>query len=235
MKRLSKIMTERGICSRREADRYIEAGQVVVNGEVVRLLGSRVDDHAEIELKPSARRQQKNKITILLHKPVGIVSTQPEKGYRSAIELITSENQFRGSTEPSLGKLAVAGRLDIDSKGLLVLTQDGTLAKKLIGPDSTIEKEYLVYIDGAVSEKMLTSLKHGLCLDHRPLKEAKAQLLRPNLLRIVLIEGKKRQIRRMCEMVGLKVTGLKRIRIGAIDLKDLPEGKWRYLAPHESF
>jgi 23S rRNA pseudouridine2604 synthase len=235
--RLSKLMTERGICSRREADRYIEAGQVVVNGQVVNVLGTKVPQDSTIELKSAAAKWQSNKVTIILNKPVGYVSTQPEKGYIEAVELIVPENQFRGRNFQSghLLKLAVAGRLDIDSKGLLILTQDGTLAKKLIGPESSVEKEYLVYVDGYVSKDALSRLKHGLSLDAKPLKRAKVEAVKPNLLRVVLTEGKKRQIRRMCEAVGLEVTGLKRIRIGRVELGDLPEGKWRYLAPGETF
>lgn len=235
--RLSKLMTERGICSRREADRYIEAGQVLVNGKVVNVLGTKVPYDATIELKAAAAKRQRSKVTIILNKPVGWVSTQPEKGYRAAIELIQPQNQHKGSSlqEGHLLKLAVAGRLDIDSKGLLILTQDGTLAKQLIGPESTVEKEYLVYVVGDVTKDVLGKLRHGLTLDNKPLKRAKVELFRPGLLRIVLIEGKKRQIRRMCEEVGLEVTGLKRIRVGRIELGDLPEGKWRFLSPGEYF
>lgn len=238
--RLSKIMAERGLCSRREADAYIEAGQVVVNGEIVSTLGTKVPPDAKIELTKQAIKSQQSKVTILLNKPLGYVSTQPEKGYRSAIELITPQNQVRGEGDRPLQpghlkKLAVAGRLDIDSKGLLVMTQDGAIVKKLIGPGSEIEKEYIVRVDGTITDDMLRRLRHGLWLDDVKLKPAKVDLMPPDVLRFVLIEGKKRQIRRMCEIVGLHVAKLKRVRVGRVRLGDLPEGRWRYLKPHERF
>ncbi len=238
--RLSKLMAERGLCSRREADVYIEAGQVVVDGEVVSVLGTKVPIHAKIELTSQAKKSQQGKVTILLNKPLGYVSTQPEKGYPSAIDLITPHNQVRGDgdrpLQPShLKKLAVAGRLDIDSKGLLVMTQDGAIVKKLIGPGSEMEKEYIVRVDGTITDEMLRRLRHGLWLDDVKLKPAKVDLMPPDVLRFVLIEGKKRQIRRMCEIVGLYVAKLKRVRVGRVRLGDLPEGHWRYLKPHEKF
>ena len=228
-------MSERGICSRREADAYIEKGQVKVNGQIVSTLGQKVPIDATVNLLPQARMQKEEKVTIILNKPVGFVSTQAEKGYIPAISLLRAENQYKPGKRkaPSTKKLAVCGRLDIDSKGLLVFSQDGTIAKKLIGEDSDIEKEYLVRFLGTLSEKGLKLLQNGLSLDGKALKRAKVsyvdQAKYPDLLRIILKEGKKRQIRRMLELVGVKVTSLKRIRIGPIELQDLPEGKWRYL------
>jgi 23S rRNA pseudouridine2604 synthase len=240
--RLSKLMTLRGICSRREADSYIEAGLVKVDGQVVSVLGTKVSPHVKIELTHQARRIQEDKVTILLNKPVGYVSSQPEKGYLPAVDLITRENQEQEDDENAplfrsvhKRKLAVAGRLDIDSKGLLVFTQDGVLVKKLIGPGAVVEKEYIVYVEGHVTEYALKRLRYGLELDGIPLKRAKVDRIQPQVLLFVLTEGKKRQIRRMCEIVGLAVTGLKRVRIGRVRLGDLPEGKWRYLHPDERF
>lgn len=236
LSRLSKVMSERGICSRREADRFIEAGQVSVNGEIVSVLGTRVPINAEIKLLEKAQRAKALKVTILLNKPIGYVSTQPEKGYPEALELITPQNQAkREKGELNRKKLAVAGRLDIDSNGLLVLTQDGAIAKKLIGEDSNIEKEYLVRVEGDVTEGAIKRLSGGLSLDGSLLKSAQVELVKPGLLRIILVEGKKRQIRRMCELVKLKVISLKRVRIGKVSLGDLPVGKWRYLRKGESF
>ncbi|MBS4098979.1 MAG: pseudouridine synthase [Sulfuricella sp.] len=131
--------------------------------------------------------------------------------------------------------LAPAGRLDIDSQGLLVFTQDGRIAKHLIGADSEIEKEYLVRVAGSLDERNLARLNHGLTLDGAKLKPAKVSWQNQDQLRFILKEGKKRQIRRMCEMVGLKVLGLKRVRIGKVMLGDLPEGQWRYLREDERF
>ncbi len=235
--RLSKLLSEQGVCSRREADRYIEKGKVLVDGEVISVLGTKVSVDAEIELMPEASKNQQSKVTILLNKPIGYVSTQPEKGYQPAIDLITSNNQVQGGAffPDHLRKLSVAGRLDIDSKGLLVLTQDGVVAKCLIGPQSEIEKEYLVRVEGNLTPDVLDEIRAGLYLDGKQLKSVEVDILEPQLLRMILREGKKRQIRRMCEMLGLYVVYLKRVRIGNVRLGDLPEGKWRYLKPGESF
>jgi 23S rRNA pseudouridine2604 synthase len=134
-----------------------------------------------------------------------------------------------------LKNLAPAGRLDIDSTGLLVLTQDGRVARQLIGENSAIEKEYLVRVEGKLDEKGLKLLNHGLSLDGKALKPARVSWQNEDQLRFILKEGKKRQIRRMCELVGLRVTGLKRVRIGKVMLGDLPPGQWRYLRRDEKF
>lgn len=236
--RLSKVMSERGMCSRREADWYIERGGVLVDGEVVSTLGTKVARDAQIEFARGAKRAQDKKVTILLNKPLGIVSTQPEKGYREALELITAENQEGEGRDfhPSmLRKLGVVGRLDIDSKGLLVFTQDGALAKKIIGPDAEMEKEYLVRVEGKIPDGAIEKLRSGLSLDGKRLKRAKVELIEADFMRFVLREGKNRQIRRMCELVGVRVAKLKRVRIGRVCLGDLPEGKWRLLEPDEKF
>ena len=131
--------------------------------------------------------------------------------------------------------LAPAGRLDIDSTGLLVFTQDGRVAKRLIGHDSEVEKEYLVRVEGTLDDAGLARLRHGLQLDGVKLKPAKVSWQNEHQLRFVLREGRKRQIRRMCELVGLIVTGLKRVRTGSVSLGPLPPGQWRYLRADESF
>ena len=234
-------MAERGICSRREADRFIELGLVSVDGERVNLLGTRVDPGCVITLDDSAVTEQNRLVTILLNKPVGYVSAQPEKGYLPAVSLITSRSRFKNDrssvrfTPAQLKGLAPAGRLDIDSQGLLVFTQDGRIARQLIGEKADMEKEYLVRYEGMLSDEALKLLNHGLSLDGKPLKPAKVFRQNREQLRFILKEGKKRQIRRMCEQVGIRVTGLKRIRIGKIELGNLPEGQWRYLAGDETF
>lgn len=238
--RLSKVMAERGICSRREADELIERGWVFVDGKRVSELGVRIDPAAGITLAPEAKREQAQRVTILLHKPVGYVSGQPEPGYEPAVSLIGADNQFDRDTaqrfHPSnLKNLAPAGRLDIDSTGLLVLTQDGRVARQLIGEDSSTDKEYLVRVEGSLIRDGLALLNEGLELDGRRLRPAKVEWLNEDQLRFVLREGRKRQIRRMCELVGLKVTGLKRVRIGRVKLGDLPLGQWRYLREDEVF
>jgi 23S rRNA pseudouridine2604 synthase len=238
MVRLSKLMAQRGVCSRREADVFIEQGMVSVNSVIVDQLGAKVAPDAEITLAPQAVKKQKELITIILNKPVGYVSAQPEPGYAPAIKLITVANQFgKGNKRlmpEHLKGLAVAGRLDIDSQGLLLFTQDGRLAKKIIGEESRVEKEYIVRVRGLLSDDGLRLLRGGLALDGKPLKPAQVEWINRDQLRFVLREGRKRQIRRMCDLVGLKVVGLKRVRVGNVKLGDLPEGKWRFLKADES-
>ena len=270
--RLNKRLAELGLCSRREADDWVEQGWVKVNG-VVATMGQQVTAADRIEVDKIAQGFQEQRVTILLNKPMGYVSAQAEDGHTPAVSLINPRSHWRGDqsglrfTPPHLRGLAPAGRLDIDSVGLLVLTQDGRVARQLIGEDSTLDKEYLVrvvYEGGAPAARhpdersaplqeigdndpvssnvqavfppaLLERLRHGLSLDGQPLKPAKVEWQNPEQLRFVLVEGKKRQIRRMCEQVGLKVVGLKRIRMGRITLGSLPVGQWRYLAPNERF
>jgi 23S rRNA pseudouridine2604 synthase len=283
--RLNKRMAELGLASRREADDWIAKGWVKVNGQVAEM-GMQVAPDVRIEIDKQAQNKQANQVTILLNKPIGYVSGQAEDGHEPAAVLIQPKNRWRDDNarfffHPSqLRGLAPAGRLDIDSTGLMVLTQDGRVARQLIGEDSVMEKEYLVRVvyTGVTNEAAATSaaatygakpsarpapatqlsriddddpvsadvqsvfpaeklalLRHGLSLDGQPLKPAKVEWQNPEQLRFVLTEGKKRQIRRMCELVGLKVVGLKRVRIGRVMLGNLPVGQWRYLAPHEKF
>ena len=243
--RLSKRMSELGIASRREADEWISKGWVRVDDHVVSELGSRVTPNQRITVDAKAKFQQAQRVTIIVNKPVGFVSGQAEDGYEPAIVLVTPANQWRDDSSgirflrEHLRSLAPAGRLDIDSVGLLVLTQDGRVAKQLIGDDSETEKEYLVrvqLVEGTrLSANKLALLNHGLELDGEALRRAQVEWVNEDQLRFVLKEGKKRQIRRMCEAVGLRVLGLKRVRIGKVMLGDLPPGQWRYLRLDESF
>jgi 23S rRNA pseudouridine2604 synthase len=248
--RLSKLMSELGLCSRREADEWIEKGWVLVDGERIDTLGTKVRPDQRIEIDPAAEAVQASQVTVLIHKTVGYVSGQAEDGYQPAITLVTPENRWEGDhsdirfSVAHLRQLAPAGRLDIDSTGLLVLTQDGRIAKQLIGGHSEIDKEYLVRVaygehtvdvESHFPAESLELLRHGLSLDDVPLKPAQVSWQNGEQLRFVLREGKKRQIRRMCELVGLEVIGLKRVRMGRVVLGALPPGQWRYLAPDESF
>ncbi|WP_080422945.1 pseudouridine synthase [Burkholderia ubonensis] len=248
--RLSKRMSELGLCSRREADEWIEKGWVLVDGERIDTLGTKVRADQRIEIDERASAAQAAQVTILLHKPVGYVSGQAEDGYEPATVLITRENHWSGDrsalrfSPQHLHSLAPAGRLDIDSTGLLVLTQNGRIAKQLIGEQSDIDKEYLVRvrfgerlidIDQHFPAESLAKLRHGLELDGVALKPAMVSWQNGEQLRFVLREGKKRQIRRMCELVGLEVVGLKRVRMGRVMLGALPQGQWRYLSADETF
>ena len=238
--RISKYIADKGLCSRREADHYIEKGWVTVNGVRV-TLGQRILPTDKVQLARQATVAQESRVTILINKPMGYVSGQAEDGYEPAVSLVTAENQWDEAEFQQefnfkhLRGLAPAGRLDIDSVGLLVLTQDGRVAKQLIGEDSDVDKEYLVRVEGELIENGLALLNHGLELDGVPLRPAQVSWQNDEQLMFVLREGKKRQIRRMCELVGLKVVGLKRVRIGNITLGHLPTGKWRYVSPDEGF
>ena len=271
--RLNKRLAELGLCSRREADEWIAHGWVYVNGAVAEM-GVKVTPQDNVTVERAAQRQQEGRVTILLNKPMGYVSAQAEDGHTPAVSLINPRTHWRDDpsglrfSPPHLRGLAPAGRLDIDSVGLLVLTQDGRVARQLIGEDSTLDKEYLVRVvyegpgqaqahhpderraplqeiderdpvstnvQAVFPREGLERLRHGLSLDGQPLKPAKVEWQNPEQLRFVLVEGKKRQIRRMCEQVGLKVVGLKRIRMGRVLLGNLPVGQWRFLAPGEQF
>ncbi len=246
--RISKRLATLGLASRREADAWIEAGWVSVNGRVAKL-GDKVALDANIDIDPRAQAHQSTKVTILLHKPLDVVSGQAEDGHTPAVDIILrgtrwpqdrSERRFESA---HVQGLAPAGRLDLDSTGLLVLTQDGRVAKQLIGDSADVEKEYIVHVDWrdpwAWSDQALERLRLGLLLDDVELKPAVVERLRSQdfagVLRVVLKEGRKRQIRRMTELVGLRVTQLVRVRIGRIKLADLPLGQWRYLRDDERF
>ena len=229
-------MAQRGLCSRREADRFIEQGQVRVDGRIVSTLGIKIRPDQTVSLDRQAILAQSRQVTVLLNKPPGYVSGLPEKGYPSAVRLITGNNaQIPGCRAPDRHGLAPAGRLDIDSTGLIVFTRDGRIARCLIAPDSTIEKEYHVRIEGNITRAKLKLLSHGLSLDGRALKPAIVAQRHDLELGIILTEGRKRQIRRMCELVDLRVSGLTRVRIGRIPLGNLQRGKWRLLNPAETF
>jgi 23S rRNA pseudouridine2604 synthase len=243
--RLSKRMSELGLCSRREADEWIARGWVRVDGTIVSELGSKVLPHQRISVERQASAEQARRVTVLLNKPVGYVSGQAEDGYKPAVTLVNAASRWKEDKAPlqfhpgQLRSLVPAGRLDIDSVGLLVLTQDGRIAKQLIGEDTSVEKEYLVRVQygkpGRLPDADLKLLNHGLSLDGKKLLPAKVRWQNEDQLSFILREGKKRQIRRMCEAVGLKVLGLKRVRIGRVVLGDLPTGQWRYLRPDEKF
>ncbi len=228
--RVNKWLAQEGVCSRREAEMLIAAGKVRIDGARVDDPGRKIEPGQTIEVIGD----ECPAFTAVLNKPIGYVSAQPEKDQIPAARLLTKAN-FVGDAAIDTKDLSLAplGRLDQDSRGLLLLSEDGVLAKALVGEESKLDKEYLVRVSGHISEKKLALLRHGLELDGRKLKPAKIEAVEPQRLRFILNEGRKRQIRRMCELVDLEVTDLLRIRIGPMKLGNLQEGKWRLLGSQE--
>lgn len=232
--RVNKWLAQSGVCSRREADELIAAGAVLIDGERVSDAGRKISAGQTLVLNDRAELGLEAQISVMIHKPVGVVSAQPDPGQTPAARLLTSERQAgSGSVPSSRASLPPLGRLDQDSRGLLMLSEDGVLAKAIIGPESEVDKEYVVTVAGKVTREKVQKLRHGLELDGRKLKPAQVTLQDVQVLRFVLNEGRNRQIRRMCELVELEVTDLIRVRIGPLLLGDLPEGKWRHLTAAE--
>ena len=226
--RVNKWLGQAGVCSRREAEGFIEAGLVAIDGETVTDSGRKILPGQTLTLADAAGPAP---LSVVLHKPMGVVSAQPEPGQTPAVRLLSraalvGEAPYVPDRDT---RLAPLGRLDMDSRGLLLLSDDGVLAKAIIGPQSDLEKEYLVTVTGKITPEKIGRLCHGLSMDGRALKPARVSLVKGQELRFVLKEGRNRQIRRMCELVGLHVMDLVRVRIGALRLGDLPEGRWRVL------
>ena len=233
--RVNRWLAQSGVCSRREAEDLISRGLVSIDGEPVGDLGRKIGSGQTLVLADPSGEAPHASLSVVVNKPVGVVSAQPEKGQVPAVRLLTS-GALVGESPTIPGRdasLAPLGRLDMDSHGLLILSEDGVLAKALIGPASMLDKEYLVRVTGAVTEAKLAKLRHGLSLDGRQLRPAKVNLIGDQRLRFILKEGRNRQIRRMCELVDLAVVDLIRTRIGPLRLGDLPEGRWRVLSADE--
>ena len=232
--RINKWLGQTGVCSRREAEALIAAGMVSIDGESVTDAGRKIEPGQTLTLNDRGEAALASGVTILMHKPLGYVSGQPEPDKIPAVRLLTEVNRVgEGAVPAEDASLPPIGRLDEDSRGLLMLSSDGVVAKAVIGPQSHLDKEYLVRVEGDVTEKKLALLRRGLMLDGRILKYAKVSRMEQNRLRFILTEGRNRQIRRMCEMVDLEVTDLLRIRVGPIQLNNLPEGKWRMITNEE--
>jgi 23S rRNA pseudouridine2604 synthase len=233
--RVNKWLAQSGVCSRREAEALIAEGLVSIDGETVADPGRKILPGQTLVLADKAEHKLDAQMSILLHKPRGIVSAQPEPGQIPAARLLTRERLWGPPAEVPApdASLPRVGRLDMDSRGLLILSQDGVLAKALIGPGSTLEKEYRVFVIGDITPDNLDRLRHGLELDGRTLRPAEVELIADQRLRFVLREGRNRQIRRMCELVELKVVDLFRVRVGSLTLGDMPEGRWRPLTADE--
>ncbi|MDX2233394.1 MAG: pseudouridine synthase [Hyphomonadaceae bacterium] len=230
--RINKWLAQAGVCSRREAEALVAAGRVFIDGARVDDPGRKILPGQTLSLAPGAAPAA---VAIVLNKPVGVVSAQPERGQIPAARLLTPA-AFAGegpAMDTARLSLAPLGRLDQESRGLLLLSDDGVLAKAVIGPASRLDKEYRVRVTGHVTARKLALLRHGLHLDGRALKPAEVRDGGEGRLQFVLTEGRNRQIRRMCAAVDLEVVDLQRVRIGPLKLGDLPEGRWRRLAPGE--
>jgi len=233
--RVNRWLAQNGVCSRREAEALIAKGLVSIDGQAVVDAGHKIAAGQTLTLADDAAAQAGGPLTVLLHKPVGVVSAQPEKGQIPAVRLLTRAALVGDSPViPDRDtRLAPVGRLDMDSRGLLILSEDGVVAKAVIGPQSELEKEYRVRVAGPVTEDVLARLRHGLALDGRQLRPAKVNIVEPQVLRFILKEGRNRQIRRMCDLVGLTVVDLFRVRIGPLRLGALKERQWRVLTAGE--
>jgi 23S rRNA pseudouridine2605 synthase len=221
--RLQKILSARGIASRRAAEAMIMDGRVTVNG-IVAGLGQTADPQIdEILLDGKPLPSGSEYVYILLHKPRGFVTTlSDEKGRKTAAQLV----------EDCGIRVYPVGRLDMDSEGLLLFTNDGEFANRLMHPKHEVQKTYLTWVEG-FSETSLEKLKQPITLDGYRIRAPKVRVVKPGLLEITIHEGRNRQVRRMCDAAGMRVTRLKRIREGNLSLGDLPLGKWRYLTEEE--
>jgi 23S rRNA pseudouridine2605 synthase/23S rRNA pseudouridine2604 synthase len=221
--RLQKFLSAAGVCSRREGENYIQAGRIRVNGQVVTELGSKVDpdsDTIEVDGKPVAITS--NLVYIALNKPRGYISTCEQKNEKIVIDLI-------GIPE----RIYPVGRLDKDSTGLLLLTNDGRLHHRLSHPSFDHEKEYEVTVADDIPNGALKKLAAGLPMMETKTRPAEITRVSSNQFRIILKEGKNRQIRRMVRKVGSRVIRLHRIRVSNVKLKKLPAGSWRHLTKAE--
>ncbi|WP_186407568.1 pseudouridine synthase [Candidatus Accumulibacter aalborgensis] len=238
--RLSKLVSQLAQCSRREADEWIENGWVSVDGTVVNRLGARVNPKATVEIKDAASKHQIESVTIVFNKPLD-PATPADEGLETAATLIRPDTRWAedGATgtfqAAHLRGLALAGKLDAEEHGMLVFTQEGSVARRLTGGGARLEKEYHLHVEGDLVADGLDLLRHGLSLDNVKLERAQVSWLSEQQLRFVVHENRKRQIQRGCELVGLRVTDIKRVRIGGVSLGKLPPGQWRYLRPDERF
>jgi 23S rRNA pseudouridine2604 synthase len=233
--RVNRWLAQNGVCSRREAEALIARGLITIDGAAVSDAGRKIEAGQTLTLADDTGARADGPLTVILHKPVGVVSAQPEPGQIPAARLLTrealvGESPFIPDRDT---RLAPVGRLDQDSRGLLILSEDGVVARAVIGPASRLDKEYRVAVIGEITEAKLARLRHGLELDGRALRPAQVSLIGERRLRFVLTEGRNRQIRRMCALVDLKVVDLFRVRIGPLSLGDLPERRWRALTAAE--
>jgi 23S rRNA pseudouridine2604 synthase len=233
--RVNKWLAQSGVCSRREAEALIADGLVSIDGEVVEDVGRKILTGQTLVLADRATNKLDASLTVMIHKPVGIVSSQPDPGQVPAVRLLKRETLWaHEAVIPNFSnRLAPVGRLDMDSRGLLLMSEDGVVAKAVIGPQSELEKEYRVAIMGEITEEKLELMRFGLELDGRELRPAQVEMISDQRIQVILQEGRNRQIRRMCELLEWKVVDLFRVRVGPITLGHMPEGCWRPLTAEE--
>lgn len=219
--RLNKYIADAGVCSRREADRLIETGKVKVNGKTAKL-GDRVSDEDEVVVKGRAISANTEKFYIAFHKPIGVITTTDKKSTNTVMDYV----------KPGFRVFPV-GRLDVESSGLLLLTNDGDIVNRILKSENKLPKEYLVTLGKSVQPEDIEALRNGVMLDGRKTLPAKVERLGAKKINITLVQGMNRQIRRMCEKLGYEVKKLERIRIGSIHLENLPPGQWRFLTDAE--
>ena len=227
--RLNKYLSRSGLASRREADRIIAEGRVKVNGVYVDDLGHKVDDERdEVEVDGAGLKVSEGHLYLMLHKPRGYLVTMNDPFNRATIVDILPQLKER---------IFPVGRLDRDSEGLLLLTNDGELANRLIHPSREVEKEYIVVVEGRPTKTEINRLEKGVMLDERKTAPAKILVVSSgpkwSTLRFVIHEGRKREIRRMTEIIGHRVLKLKRVKFAGLELTGLKSGQWRYLKKSE--
>ncbi|OGD49619.1 hypothetical protein A2608_00765, partial [Candidatus Azambacteria bacterium RIFOXYD1_FULL_44_10] len=221
--RIQKYMSEKGIASRREAERLIMLGLVTVNGKVVREMGVQIDPEKDkVAILPAAEKKLAKKTTIVIYKPKEIVSSREKNEGKTIYELF-----------PRFAKLNIVGRLDKSSEGLLMLTDDGVIAKAVTGEAHLVEKEYKVTVREEIRAGRLKVLERGIEIDGVTTLSAKTEWLDNHTFKIILREGRKHQIRRMCEALRLTVTRLLRLRIGPVSLGKMKPGEFRVLSAKE--
>ena len=219
--RLNKYISESGICSRREADKFIESGNVYING-VLATLGTRVSPTDTVVVDGKTIKPKSNKVYIALNKPVGITCTSETHVKGNIIDFVNYHE-----------RIFPIGRLDKPSEGLIFLTNDGDMVNKILRAGNNHEKEYVVSVDKPITREFINAMENGIPILDTITKKCKVRKIGKCTFNIILTQGLNRQIRRMCEYLGFKVTSLKRIRIMNVSLDNLPTGKWRYLNDEE--
>lgn len=219
--RLNKFISETGFCSRREADKLIEEGRVTVNG-IKAIMGTKVSVDANVKVDGKPLKKEEELVYIALNKPVGITCTTEKKVRGNIVDFVGHEK-----------RIFPIGRLDKDSQGLILLTNDGDIVNKILRAGNNHEKEYIVTVDKLIDNKFIKDMSSGVKILGTITKECIVNKINERTFRIILTQGMNRQIRRMCEALGYNVTKLNRIRIMNINLGNLKIGNWRNLSAEE--